>query len=82
MRLLKLDAEPLTEVALVRIPPAAEHFDIACVGLGKPLADLDRRRLAGAIGTKEAEALAGTNGEVEAIDGDDITVGFTQTRNA
>ena len=59
-------------------PAQAEHLDLAGVGLGQALADLDRRRLAGAVGPEQAEALAGADLEVEAVDRDDVFVGFSQ----
>ena len=47
-------------------------------GAVEALADLDGGGLAGAVGTEQAEALARTDLEVEAVDGDDVTVGFAE----
>ena len=59
-------------------PAPAEHLDLARVGRGQALADLDGRRLAGAVGPEQAEALAAADLEVEAVDGDDVAVGFAE----
>ena len=76
--LLKLDAEPLAQVALVRVPPLAEHFDDAGIRLGETLADLDRGGLARPIGAEQAEALAGAHREVESVDSNDVAVGLAE----
>ena len=60
------------------MPPAAEHLHVAGVGLREALADLDRGGLASAVGAEEAEALARLDGEVEAVDGDDVGIGLSQ----
>src|SRR5206468_2916980 len=65
LRILKLDAKTLAQRALVRLPAHTEHFHVAGVRVEQPLADLDRRRLAGAIRTEKAEAFAGAHVEIE-----------------
>ena len=76
--LLERDPEQLTELAVVGAPAPAQDHDLAGVRLGEALADLDGGGLAGAVGPEEAEALARTDLEVEAVDGDDVTVGFAE----
>ena len=49
-------------------PLDAEHLDVTAVALAVALEDLDRRRLAGAVGTEQAEHLAGA--DLEALEGD------------
>ena len=78
LRLLELDAEPLPERLVVGSPSAAEHLDVARVRLEQPLEDLDGRRLAGAVRTEQAEALARPHLEVQAGDGDDVAVALLQ----
>ena len=56
--LLERDAEPLAQLPLVAAPAPAEDRDLARVGPRQALEDLDRRRLAGAVGPEQAEALA------------------------
>ena len=47
----------------------AEHLDIAGRRVEQAFEDLDRRRLAGAVGTEQAEALANGNRQVDALHG-------------
>ena len=68
--------------ACARRPAQPEHLDFAGVGLGQPFADLDRRRLAGAVRAEQAEALAGAHVEIEAVDGDDVLVGLAEIGDA
>ncbi len=82
LRLLQLDAQPLAQRLRVRRPPQPENFDVTRVRLGQPLADLDRRRLAGAVRTEQAEALPGRHVEVDAVDGHDVLVGLAKIGDA
>ena len=50
--------------------------------MGQPLANLDGRGLARAIRTEQPEAFAGADGEIDAIDGDDILEALAQVRHA
>ena len=59
-------------------PAAAEDDDLARVRRREPLADLDGGGLAGAVGAEQAEALARTDLEVEAVDRDDVAVGLAE----
>ena len=52
----------------------AEHAHLAGVGAAVALEDLDRGRLAGAVGAEEAEDLAAVDGEVDALEGFDVAV--------
>ena len=57
----------------------AENLDCSGVGVQQSFADLDRRRLSGAVRSEQTEALAGANVEIERLDGDDIGVGLSET---
>ena len=63
-------------VASQRMP---EHLDLAVVRLEQPLADLDGGRLAGAVRAEQAEALAGRDLEIEAVNGNHVSITFTQS---
>src|SRR6266550_2112086 len=78
LRVLELNAEALTQVVGVRLPCLAEHDDFTGVAREQAFADLDSRGLAGAVRTEQSEAFAITYLEVEAVDSDDIIVGFLQ----
>jgi hypothetical protein len=54
------------------------YLDVAVVGRGQPLADLDGRRLAGAVRPEQTEALARTHLELDSVYGDDVFEGFAQ----
>src|SRR6185503_783517 len=82
LRLLKLNAEPLLQRFGVGLPVEAEHFYFACVARREALADLDRRRLAGAVRAEQAEAFAGLHLEVEAVHGDDVLERLTKIADA
>ena len=60
----------------------AENFDFARIGSGETFADFDCGGFAGAVGPEEAEALAGTYFEVEAVDGDHVLINLAKTRYA
>ena len=75
---LQLDAEPLAQLLGIRGPAQAEDLDVASVRHGEPLADLDRRRLAGAVRAQQPEALAGGDVEVDAVDGNDLLVSLAK----
>ena len=66
------------------VPALAEHLDDALVGEREPFADLDRRRLAGAVRAEKPEALTRGDGEIEAVHGDDVAERFRRptTRSA
>ena len=66
----------------VGLPPHPEHLDVAGIARREAFADLDRRRLAGAVGPEQPEALAGRNLEIEAAYGNDVVVGLSKTANA
>ena len=59
-----------------------ERVDVALVGVGEPLEDLDRRGLTGAVRPQEAETLAPENLQVETVDGDDVPVALDEARAA
>ncbi len=53
---------------------AAEEPDRAAIRTTEPLGALDHRRLAGAVESEDAEDLAFVDGQVDAVDGDDVAV--------
>ena len=57
-RLLQRHADSLTDRRRVAPPPPTEDLDLARSGLVESLENLDGRRLARAVGAKQAEALA------------------------
>jgi len=63
-------------------PVHAEEFNFAGIRSGEAFADFDGGCFACAIWAEEAEAFAGTDFEVESVDGDDVLVGFAQTSDA
>ena len=63
-------------VGLGRIDP--EHRDLAAASAAVALEDLDRRRLAGAVGAEEREDLAAVDLEVDPAHRLDIAVGLAQ----
>ena len=62
----------------------AEKFHFTSIGSGETFADFDGGGFACAIGTEKAEAFAGANFEVEAIDGDHVLISLAKavTRRA
>src|SRR5216684_380474 len=78
---LEHEADPLPPLAggLARVGP--EHPALAARPLAVPLEDLDRRRLAGAVGAEEAEDLADGDVEVDAPHGLVVPVGLVQVAN-
>src|SRR6187551_2065778 len=56
---LQLDAEQLLELTGIGFPSTAQHLHATRVGAEKSLADLDGGGFPGAIGSEQAEALAG-----------------------
>ncbi len=63
------DADALADAVRIRGWVKAQHADGARGGGGKALAHFDGRRLAGAIGTEEAQQLAAVHVEAQAVDG-------------
>jgi hypothetical protein len=81
LRVLELDAKPLAYLLRVGGPVQAEHLDVAGIGGGQPLADLNGRRLAGPVRAQQAEALAAGDIEIEAVDGDHVLVALPKRPN-
>src|SRR5437867_13065179 len=78
LRLLKLNTEPLPQLALVLLPRETEDLHVPSVGFEQSLEDFDRRRLAGAVRAKQSEALAAADAQREAVDRHDISVTFDE----
>ena len=55
-----------------------EDSRIAVGGAAQSQDHVDRRRLACAVGAQEGDDLAGTNGQVDTVDGGDVTEGLVQ----
>jgi hypothetical protein len=78
LRLLELDPQARTQGKAVPLPPLAQHLDFAGVGRVQPFEDLDRRRLARAVGAQEPEALSSRDLQVEAGHGGHVTVSLDE----
>ena len=63
---LQHDADPLAQLGRRARRVEAEHADLAGGPVAVALEDLDRRRLARAVGPEQAEHLAAAHGEVDA----------------
>ena len=68
LRLLQVDAQPLAQRVVVFAPPRPQHLDRPRVRRLQTLEDLDGRRLAGPVGSQQAEALAAEHREVQMVD--------------
>jgi hypothetical protein len=75
---LQLDADSLLERARVAHDVDAQHLGAARIGRAQALEDLDRRRLAGAVGAEQAEDLAAVDAEGDAVYGVQLSVGLAQ----
>ena len=78
---LKLNAESFAELVLVAIPAQSQQLDVAGVGVGEAFADLDRRRLSGAVWAEQAETLAWRHIEIESVDSAHVAKVFAQIAN-
>ena len=78
---LELNAESLTERPCVVLPREPKELDAAGIGREQPFANLDRRRLAGAVGAEQAEALPRCHGQVEAVDRANVSVILAELAN-
>ena len=65
---MQRNADLLSNGFRTRVPPLAEHFDVAAGGLEQPLQDLDRGRFAGTIGSQHTKALTFFDGEINTTD--------------
>jgi hypothetical protein len=65
----------------VLAPATAEDEHLPLVGLGESLTDLDGGGLSGAVGSQQAEALAGPDLEIEAVYGNHLGVLLTESSN-
>jgi hypothetical protein len=82
---LQLHSKPLSQNPIVFTPAHPEDLEVAGIGFEQPFEDLDRGRLAGAVGPEQAEAFAYTHFQIEAINGHNVAVAlgkrFTANRN-
>src|SRR5271155_5431982 len=60
----------------------AKQFHFAGIGSRQAFADFDSGCFARAVGTEKAEAFAGVDLQVEAIDGDNVLVSLAETCDA
>ncbi len=60
----------------------AQHLDVPAVALAVALEDLHGRRLAGAVGAEQGDALADLDVEVEAVDGRQVAVVLGEAADA
>src|SRR3989442_14957009 len=77
--LFRSDPQPLPQRAVVAHAPAhSQDLDLAGVRESQPLEDLDGGRLAGSVGSEQAEAFARLDREVEPGDGDHVAVALRE----
>ena len=76
--LLKLDSEALAQLRGIGVPAHSQHFDLAGIGGGESLADFHGGGLSGAVGSEQPETFAGTDLEIQAVDGEHILVSLAQ----
>ena len=75
---LQHDADALAQLARAQLRVVAEHRDVALAAVAVALEDLDRRRLARAVGPEQAEHLAAPDREVDPADRLQIAVALAQ----
>ena len=75
LRLLQLNAESVAQRPACRplTPRRPEDLDLATVGHGEALEDFDRGGLPRPVGSQQAEALAGADGEIQTGNRDDLS---------
>ncbi|GAC1413795.1 MAG: hypothetical protein NVSMB53_11640 [Gemmatimonadaceae bacterium] len=78
---LELNPEQLAEIASVRVPMPSQDLNAAGISWEEALADLYGGRLSGPVGPEEAEAFPSVHLEIQAIDGNDVGVGFSESLN-
>jgi hypothetical protein len=66
LRVLQLNAEPLAQRAGVGRPREPEDLDLPFIRGGQPLADFNGGRLAGAVGSQQAETDAARHIQIDA----------------
>src|SRR5688572_15004569 len=71
---LKLNPKALAQVVFVVLPGSAEDLDFTRVSGEQPFADFYGRSLTGSIGAEQAEALAVSHLQIQAVDCDDVAV--------
>jgi hypothetical protein len=75
---LQNDPNPLAPGAPSTLRILAQDRHLAAAALAIALEDLDRRRLAGAVGAEEREHLACVDVQVDPPDGLDVPVGLAE----
>src|SRR5438105_10138114 len=78
-RRLQLDPDQAFYLVGVFANVDAGHQGPSIVGLAQPLEDLDRRRLAGAVWTEQAEDLPLFDAKRDAVDGDEAAVSLAES---
>jgi hypothetical protein len=78
LRLLQLDADTLTQLAVVTAPRHPENLHLSRVWLEEPFQNFDGRRLSGAVRAEQPEALAASDLERQTIDGNDVAIPLDQ----
>src|SRR4051794_38445731 len=73
---LELDADDAVDLLRLGDGVIAGHTQHALIGRTESFQHLQRRRLAGAVGTEDTEDLAWPDAQVEPVDGDSLTVAF------
>ena len=75
---LQADADAVFELARLHLGIAAEHGDAAAAAGAQAFEDFDGGGFAGAVGAEEAEDFAGAYFEIDAFDGAQAAVVFSE----
>jgi hypothetical protein len=78
LRLLKLNAEPLPQLAGVTGPRQAEHFHFAGISRKQALENFDGGGLAGPVRAEQSEAFTPMNNEGQAINRDYLAIALDE----
>src|SRR4030095_2599184 len=72
--LLQLDADALSQLAVVAAPRPAENLHISRIRFEQPFENFDGRRFSSTVWTEKPETFAATDLERQAIDGNKVAV--------
>ena len=78
LRFLKLDANALAQFLGAGLPVEAEELDGAGIGRGEAFADFNGGGLPCSVWAEQAEALARSDFEIDAVDGAHVGKGFAK----
>jgi hypothetical protein len=72
--LLQLDADALSQFAVVAAPREAKNLHISRIRFEQPFENFDGGRFSGTVRTEKPETFAATDLERQAIDGDKVAI--------